>query len=126
MFITDSQLGANWELTGSGLGAELCLPPAQRAPIRSGGELGELVEGGQKQTQDWPALSGPQFLSYLPGFLKENCRTPAYLSPAHTHQGARLGQQIFIISKPPDCPVRTDCDKVTNVSQHSTAVTTEN
>ena len=81
MFITDSQLGANWELTGSGLGAELCLPPAQRAPIRSGGEvveLLELLEGRQKPTQDWPALCGPQLASYLAGFLKENCTTSAY------------------------------------------------
>ena len=109
MFITDSQLGANWELTGSGLGAELCLPPAQRAPIRSGGELGELVEGGQKQTQDWPALSGPQFLSYLPGFLKENCTTPAYLSSGHNHtSGGESSQQKVIISKQLHTTVRTD------------------
>ena len=51
------------------------------------------------------ALSRPQLASYLPGFLKENCTTPAYLSSGQvtqTQQGAEPGipGKAIIISKP--------------------------
>ena len=62
----------------------------------------ELLEERQKPAQDWPALSGPQLASYLPGFLKENCTTPAYLWPGQVPhiRGVRLAHQVIIISKP--------------------------
>ena len=51
------------------------------------------------------ALSGPQLASYLPGFLKENCRTPAYLSSGQVRQTQQGGEpgiagKAIIISKP--------------------------
>ena len=87
MFITDSQLGANWELTGSGLGAELCLPPAQRAPIRSRGELGGRPEAGSGLAGSlWAAVT-----ELLAGVFKRKLQDFCIFIPSSHTPGGQAG-----------------------------------